>query len=149
MRFILRMTFWLGLVLALLPSAGSQPTPTLQVSATDAMSAARATMADMRQFCERQQEACSVGTQAVVAVGHRVQAGAKMLYEFLNDQLGPSEGGSGSAPTETGSVSAAEVGKVVPVPTARPSQHSLTPADLALPWRGPQPRRESRHEPPA
>ena len=72
MRFILRMTFWLGLVLALLPSAGSQPTPTLQVSATDAMSAARATMADMRQFCERQQEACSVGTQAVVAVGHQI-----------------------------------------------------------------------------
>jgi len=143
MRFILRMTFWLGLVLALLPSAGSQPTPTLQVSATDAMSAARATMADMRQFCERQQEACSVGTQAVVAVGHRVQAGAKMLYEFLNDQLGPSEGGSSlSALGETGSVNAAEVGKGVPIPAARPSQHSLTPADLALPWRGPQPRRE-------
>jgi hypothetical protein len=142
MRFILRMTFWLGLVLAILPSAGSQPTPTLQVSTSDAMSAARATMADMRQFCERQHDACSVGTQAAVAIGHRVQAGAKMLYEFLNDQLGPGEAGNGAAPTETGSVSASAAVKSIPVPAARPSQNNLTPADFAPAWRGPQPRRE-------
>src|SRR5438309_8025187 len=143
MRFLLKMAFWLGLVLVLLPSVGSQPAPKTPVNASDAMSAAKAAASDLRQFCERQADACTIGSQAATALGHRAQAGAKMLYEFLNDQLGPSEGGSSlSALGETGSVNAAEVGKGVPIPAARPSQHSLTPADLALPWRGPQPRRE-------
>ena len=35
-------------------------------------------------------------------------------------------------------------GKAVPLPPARPSQHTLTPADLVPPWRGPQPHREAR-----
>ena len=42
----------------------------------------------MSQFCERQPDACEVGSQAAVAIGQRAQAGAKMLYEFLNEQLG-------------------------------------------------------------
>jgi hypothetical protein len=36
MWFLLRMTFWLGLVLVLLPSVGSQPVPKSQVSASEA-----------------------------------------------------------------------------------------------------------------
>jgi len=126
MRFLLKMAFWLGLVLVLLPSGGSQPTPKMPVN--EAMSAAKAAVTDMRQFCERQSEACTTGSQAAVAIGHRAQAGAKMLYEFLNDQLGPAE---------TGSV------KPVPMPAVPPSQHTLTPTDLAPTWRGSQPHRDS------
>ena len=85
MRFLLRMAFWLGVILVLLPSGGSQPTPKAQVSATDAVSAAKAAVVDMRQFCERQPEVCVVGSQAAVTIGQRAQAGAKMLYEFLNE----------------------------------------------------------------
>ncbi len=132
MRFLLRTAFWLGLILVLLPSGGSQPVPGSKVSAGDAMSAAKAAMSDMRLFCDRQHDACTVGSQAAVAIGHRAQAGAKMLYEFLNEQLGPPE--TGTAIT-TGSAS-------VPLPAAKPSQQTLTPADLAPSWRGPQPRRE-------
>ena len=44
MRFLLRMAFWLTVILALLPSGGSQPTPKLNVSAVDAMLAAKATV---------------------------------------------------------------------------------------------------------
>ena len=87
MRFLLRMAFWLTVILVLLPSGGSQPAPKVDVSATDAMSAAGATVADMKQFCGRQSEACAVGSQVAVALGHRAQAGAKMLYEFLNERL--------------------------------------------------------------
>ncbi len=130
MRFLLKMAFWLGLVLVLLPSGSSRPAPKMPVNATDAMSAAKAAVTDMRQFCERQAEACTIGSQAVVAIGHRAQAGAKMLYEFLNDQLGPAE---------TGSVTATGNGTPMPVPAARASQHTLTPNDLAPTWRGSQP----------
>jgi len=128
MRFLFRMAFWLGLILVLLPSGGSQPAPKSPVNAIDALSAAKAAVSDMRQFCERQAEACVIGSQTAVALGHRAQAGAKMLYEFLNEQFGPQDA------TVT-----ATVGNTVPLPAARPSQHTLTPADAAPPWRGPQP----------
>jgi len=128
MRFLLRVAFWLGVVLVLLPSAGSDPVPKPQVGAVDAMSAAKAAVSDLRGFCERQPDACSVGSQAAAVIGQRAQAGAKMLYEFLNDQFGP------GAVATTGAV--------------KPSQHTLTPADLAPAWHGPQPRRDPR-EPPA
>ena len=89
MRFLLRMAFWLGVVLVLLPSASTQPTPKVQVGTVEAVTAARAAVGDLRSFCDRQPEACSIGSQAAVTIGHRAQAGAKMLYEFLNEQLGP------------------------------------------------------------
>ncbi len=140
MRFLLRMAFWLTVILVLLPSGGSQPAPKVDVSAIDAMSAAKATVTDMRSFCERQPDACTVGSQAAVAIGHRAQAGAKMLYEYLNEHLGPHD---------TGTVVNTATGKAVPLPMPRPSQHTLTPADLAPAWRGPQPRKEARGDRPA
>src|SRR5258705_9064081 len=123
MWFLLKMAFWLGLVLVLLPSGGSQPTPKMQVSAVDAMSAAKAAVTDMRQFCERQPDACVVGTQTAVALGQRAQVGAKILYEFLNEQLGSSD---------------ASVTSTIPMSPAKSSQYTLTPADIAPAWRGPQ-----------
>ncbi len=135
MRFLLRMAFWLTVVLCLLPSGGSQ-TAQMQFSASEAMSAARATVSDMRGFCERQAGACAVGSQAAVAIGQRAQAGAKVLYEFLNERFGPNA--EQFAPRETGAVSASGV-QAVPLPAARPSQNTLTPADLKPSWRGPQP----------
>jgi Family of unknown function (DUF5330) len=122
MRFLLRVAFWLTVVLVLLPSAGKQPTPKTEVGTVEAISAARAAMGDLRTFCERQPEACSVGSQAAVAIGHRAQAGAKMLYEFLNDQLGPQP--------------ADAVGS-----TSKSSQHTLSASDLEPSWRGHQPHR--------
>jgi uncharacterized protein DUF5330 len=134
MRFLLRMTFWLGVILVLLPSVGSQPTPKMQVG--EAVTAARATVTDMRQFCERQPDACIIGSQTAVALGHRAQAGAKILYEFLNEKLGP---------TQTGTIGAAnpsETGTATPLPPPRPAQHTLASEDLAPAWHGPQSRRE-------
>jgi Family of unknown function (DUF5330) len=140
MRFLLRMAFWLTLVLALLPSGGSQPTPTVNVSAIDAMSAAKATVSDMGSFCERQPEACSVGSQTAVVIGQRAQAGAKKLYDYFSERFGAREAG----PTEN-----AAAGKAVPLPPARPSQQTLSPADLAPAWRGPHQRKEARGDGPA
>ena len=129
MRFLLRMAFWLTVILALLPSGGSQPTPKLNVSPLDAMWAAKATVTDMGSFCERQPDACTVGSQAAVAIGHRAQAGAKMIYEYLNEHFGSHDGGTPAN---------AAAGKAVPLPTARPLQHTLSAADLAPAWRPPQ-----------
>src|ERR1700720_4423048 len=93
MFFLLRMAFWLSVVLVLLPSGGSQRTatasaPSTELGAVEAVSAASATVSDMRGFCARQPEACAVGSQAAVAFGQRAQAGARMVYDFINERAG-------------------------------------------------------------
>ncbi len=104
MQFLFRMAFWLAVVLALLPSFGSQPAPKVNVSALDAMAAAKATVTDLQSFCARQPDTCAVGSQAAVAIGHRAQAGAKLLYEYLSEQLGPAESGAAVATGRTRSI---------------------------------------------
>src|SRR5580698_1985298 len=91
MFFLLRMTFWLGLVLILLPTGSSQPQPASAVGATDAITAASATVGDLRQFCTRQPDACTVGSQVATTLGYKAQAGAKMLYDFLTEALAPKQ----------------------------------------------------------
>jgi hypothetical protein len=140
MFFLLRMTFWLGLVLILLPSGSSQQAPASEVGASDAISAASATVGDLRQFCTRQPDACTVGSHVATTLGYKAQAGAKMLYEFLTETL---------APKETGSVADAGVPHVKAAmdksSPERASQNTLMPADLAPAWRAPVPRRDAKH----
>lgn len=140
MRFLLRMAFWLTVILALLPSGGSQPTPKLNVSAVEAMSAAKATVTDVQSFCDRQREACTLGSQAAVAIGQRAQAGAKMVYDYFSQHLGSHSGGAADGASA----------EATPLPLARPSsQHTLSPNDLAPAWHPPPARKEGRSDRPA
>lgn len=92
MFFLLRMAFWLGLVLLLLPT-GKTPDADQgpQVDPAQAVTAAGAAVADMVQFCNRQPQACEVGGQAASAVGARVQAGARKAYQFFTDKIEKSD----------------------------------------------------------
>jgi len=143
MFFLVRMTFWLGLVLVLLPFGSTQHnSPGNEVSASEAISAASATVGDLRGFCGRQPDACSVGSQVASAIGYRAQAGAKILYEALSEAMAPRETGSVGT-----SVSKNTVGKSVVEKSAaeHPSQSTLTPADMAPAWRGPPARKDGKH----
>ena len=143
MFFLLRMTFWLGLVLVLLPFGSTQHnSPGNEVSASEAISAASATVGDLRGFCGRQPDACSVGSQVASAIGYRAQAGAKILYEALSEAMAPRETGSvgTSVPKNTVGKSAAEKSAA-----EHPSQSTLTPADMAPAWRGPPARKDGKH----
>jgi len=126
MFFLLRMTFWLGLVCVLLPGSGSDA-PAAKIDPASAVTAAGAAVSDMRGFCERQPQACEVGGQVAVAIGHKAEAGARTLYEFVSTKLN-------EKPAEP----AADKG-------------TLTQADMAPAWRAPAsapvplpPRREAR-----
>jgi hypothetical protein len=141
MLFLLRVAFWLSIVLVLLPSGGSKDasqaaSTSPNITAGEVVSAAGATVSDMRQFCVRQPEACEFGTQAAIAFGQRAQAGAKMLLEFFNEKMAPGTTGSIRNAKSSGDTAQAAAGK--------PSQNTLTPADTAQPWRGPQPRKEAQ-----
>jgi hypothetical protein len=138
MFFLLRIAFWLGVVLILLPSGFSQHSAsTSDVGAADAISAASATVEDLRGFCMRQPDACTVGSHMATAIGYKAQAAAKMLYDVLTDALAPRDTGSLAQSTGYGSAKTA--------PERSPqkaSQNTLTPADLAPVWRGPQSRKD-------
>src|SRR3979411_1331499 len=63
MFFLLRVAFWLTIVLALLPSGGAQQSAeasATKVGPTEAVVAAGAAVSDMGSFCERQPDACIV-----------------------------------------------------------------------------------------
>jgi hypothetical protein len=139
MFFLLRIAFWLSVVLILLPSGSVQHVqPPSNVDASEAISAASATVADMRGFCTRQPDACLVGSQVAVSLGYRAQAGAKMLYDFLTEKLARHDAGS---VVHTGSITKTAQEKST---QDRASQNTLIPADLTTPWRGPQMRKDPK-----
>ena len=132
MFFLMRMAFWIGLVLVLLPtdkSANDANVP--EIKAGDAMSAAASAVSDMSQFCTRQPSACAVGSEAASVIGHRAQAGARKVYQMITDKR----------PDTTGSIDADhdEIdGAPGPTPSAAGSQPADTqPVDLQPEWRDP------------
>src|SRR5215813_3049177 len=87
MFFLLRMAFWLGLVLVLLPRDKTPESDKLpQISVGDAVQAATAAVSDMGQFCKRQPQACEVGGQAATVIGVRAEEGARKIYRSITDK---------------------------------------------------------------
>src|ERR1700751_2929657 len=87
MFFLLRMAFWLGLVLVLLPREKTPESEKLpQISVSDAVTAASAAVSDMGQFCKRQPQACEGGGQAATVMGVRAQDGARKIYHSVTDK---------------------------------------------------------------
>jgi hypothetical protein len=124
MFFLLRMAFWLGLVLVLLPREKTPESDKLpQVGASEAVSAATAAVSDMGQFCKRQPAACDVGGQAATVIGHRAQDGARKLYRIITDKRASDRTGSIGGLENAGASAAA--------------RDTLTPADLVAEWRAP------------
>ncbi|HEV8465508.1 MAG TPA: DUF5330 domain-containing protein [Pseudolabrys sp.] len=133
MFFLLRMAFWLCVVCVLLPSGSKTTSPEAKIDASEAVTLASAAVSDVRGFCERQPDACVTGGKVAVAIGHKAEAGARTLYEFVSKLREKSASGEKAA--------------------GRPgSDGTLTPADMAPSWHAPvplPPRREAREGRPA
>jgi hypothetical protein len=127
MFFLLRMAFWLGLVLVLLPRDKTpEQARAPQIGASEAISAATAAVSDMGQFCKRQPAACEVGGQAATVIGQRAQGGAKKLYEIITEKRAPDRTGSIDGSTERDA------------PSDEPARRdTLKPDDLVAKWRVP------------
>jgi hypothetical protein len=133
MFFLLRMAFWLGVVCVLLPSGSKTAAPEAQIDASQAVTLASAAVSDMRGFCERQPDACVTGGKVAVALGHKAEAGARTLYEFVSKLR--------------------EKAGSIPKGGAKPgSEGTLTSADMMPNWHAPvplPPRRDARDGRPA
>jgi hypothetical protein len=116
------MTFWLGLVLVLLPREKTPESEKLpQIGATEAVQAATAAVSDMSQFCKRQPATCEVGGQAATVIGQRAQEGARKLYRIITDKKSPDHTSSISSLADT-------------PPAGSAPQDTLTPEDLVSEW---------------
>jgi len=125
MFFLLRMAFWLGLVLVLLPREKTPESDKVpQIGASEAVSAATAAVSDVGQFCKRQPAACEVGGQAATAISQRAQDGARKLYKIITDKK----------PDHTSSIDTADDAGVA---AASPTD-ALTEDDMAIEWRLPR-----------
>jgi hypothetical protein len=139
MFFLLRMAFWLGVVCVLLPSGTKTASPDANIDAKQAVTLASAAVSDVRGFCGRQPDACEVGGKVAVALGHKAEAGARTIYEFITATLSEK-----SAPAEK------PAAKVVDV--SAPGRGTLTAADMQPVWHAPvplPPRREAHSGRPA
>ena len=145
MFFLLRMAFWLTVVCVLLPSGSDKTAPDAQIDATQAATLAGAAVSDVRGFCDRQPDACVVGGKVAVALGHKAEAGARTLYQFISARLSEK-----AAQAEKPAHAEKPVAKVAP---AAPVNHgTLTASDMAPNWHAPvplPPRREARAGRPA
>ncbi|WP_407159802.1 DUF5330 domain-containing protein [Bradyrhizobium sp. STM 3557] len=148
MFFLLRMAFWLGLVLVLLPRDKTPETAKLpQINAQEAVQAATAAVSDMSQFCKRQPQACDVGGQAATVIGHRAAEGARKVYQIITDKppettdkiggaeklIGPVKPAATDkrAPDHTGSIDEPQVAQITP---GEAPADTLSSEDLAAEW---------------
>lgn len=143
MFFLLRMCFWLGLVLVLLPRDKTTESEKLpQVSVSDAVTAATAAVSDMGQFCKRQPQACEVGGQAATVIGVRAQDGARKIYRSVTDKKAD-EKKPDDKKSETDKKSPDHTGSIGIAANDDPSladtspRDTLTADDLAADWRLP------------
>lgn len=124
MFFLLRVAFWVGLVLVLLPRDSTPEAEKAQhIDASSAVSAAGAAVSDMSQFCTRQPAACEAGGAAAIALGHRAQEGARKLYNIITDKRPPDHTSSIDPDGYIGEQT--------------PPEHMLTNDDLAIEWHEP------------
>ncbi|MDR6952740.1 hypothetical protein J2X65_002099 [Ancylobacter sp. 3268] len=125
MFFLLRIGFWLTIVLLLLPSLpGTQPSGTdapgtAQVDPLKALSAASSAVSDAGGFCEREPQACAIGSEIITQLGSRAEAGAQLLLGYIGDQISEQKR------------------KAAERAAANPAGDTLTAHDLSPAWQAP------------
>ena len=122
MFFLLRMVFWLTVVCVLIPSGSKTTSPDAQIDALQAVTLATGAVSDVRGFCERQPDACEAGGKVAVALGHKAEAGARTIYDFIikvREKSAEKTGSTGNKPAD--------------------GQGTLTANDMAPPWHAPVP----------
>jgi hypothetical protein len=125
MMFLIRTTFWLMIIVLLLPTDEGQQS---KVYGT-----AEAAVKDVATFCDRNPDTCTTGRDAFQVLVHKAEFGARLLMGFIKEQTGGNETASSSA-----SGTPAAVNGVAPASWENgTSQDTLTPEDREAAWGGP------------
>jgi hypothetical protein len=128
MRFLLKVAFWLGVAVLLIPTGGDSSHRSDLIGTGDAMSAAYGVLDDLRGFCGRQPEACEIASRIGTTFAEKAQVGAKMLYDFLRERANDhGQAGNHDLASERGSA-----------PASGANVQSLAPDEMQTPWRAPE-----------
>lgn len=133
MFFLIRMAFWLALILLILP-IGLSSDGGRQIGAWQAMGAVQAAIADMRGFCQRQPDACAVGGEMIEHLTDKAQAGAKWVYDTIGSPKGESLGKPDGHGKTDGTGPAVPPRQNAASDKDGEAPHTLTPQDLAPAW---------------
>jgi hypothetical protein len=112
MFFLLRVAVWLSIVVMLIPADPQNGSEAPRVSVVQAFMAARATIADLSAFCQRNPDVCVTGNAAAQMFGDKAESGVRLLYKYLNDAGTAGDGNTAD------------------------KQGTLTPDDMQPTWRG-------------
>ena len=107
--FLIRAAFWLSIAILFIP-ADPQTGESPRVTVANAFLAAKATVADLSGFCDRNPDVCVTGGAAIDLFAEKAENGVRMLYRYINETQDDEQG---------------------------PPNGTLTEDALALPWRGP------------
>ena len=137
MLFLLRLGFWLMLVILLLPGSPED--------GRRLVSSAGRTVSDVKSFCERNPEVCDDARVALTSIVSKLKSGAGMLQAFMSPDEKKDEDrivGVANQPKaqndQAGSLPNSPENAAGTPPRAVPKwQNSLNPADKQMPWRGP------------
>ncbi len=100
MFFLLRVAFWLSLVILLIPAdpqIAAERKQGRDVSTFEAIDAAQSTFQDVKGFCGRNPTACDVGRVAIDTFAAKAKTGARWVYQQFED------GEATGSPAVTGS----------------------------------------------
>lgn len=110
--FLIRAAFWLSVVIMFIPADPQADTPAPRVTVVKALVAGQAVVADLANFCDRNPDICVTGNAALRVFSEKAQNGARLIYQFLDKNFDS--------------------------PDVNEEQGTLTGADRAPDWRGPQ-----------
>ena len=108
MGFLIRCTFWLSLVLLIIPFGGSGDETADSVGPIQALSAAREAVGDISGICERKPDVCVTGKAAIHTIGVRAREASRIAFELLDDKFGEPDA------TTTGTVQPETIPAVAP-----------------------------------
>lgn len=85
MRFLIKMAFWLSVVILFLPEdPGDEKTANFTTS--QAVVAMHQAYSDLSGFCVRNPQTCDMGRSAAGMFERKARYGAKLLYKSLNGE---------------------------------------------------------------
>lgn len=107
--FLVRAIFWLSIVIALIPvNAADLKEGQRPVSTFETLGAAQALIRDLSGFCERNEQACTTGSEVMSQFGAKARTGLRYVSAYLGDGGATGEAGgeaaAGNDPIRTGAV---------------------------------------------
>jgi hypothetical protein len=88
MRFIIRVVFWLAVIILLLPSDPNAGPDAPQVTFMQALNAVRGTINDLSQFCTRNPDLCATGGDIIAVAADKARYGIEQIQAYLDHNTG-------------------------------------------------------------